>query len=49
MLGALAVVMCLVVNLTGGVASTGDRFVGGENYRLQFDNLAFYTSAVSAA
>ncbi len=50
LLGALAVVACLLVNLTRGVAPTGDGFVAGNSrWLLRFHNLAFYTSAVVAA
>ena len=48
-LGVLAVVTCLLVNLTRGVALTKDRSVRGKSHWLRLHNLAFYTSAVVAA
>ena len=49
LLGALAVVTCLLVNLSRGVASTREGLVGGKNRWLRFHNLKFYASAVCAA
>ena len=49
-LGVLTVVICLLVNLTRGVALSGDGSVREKSrWLLRFDNLAFYTSAFVAA
>ena len=48
LLVVLAFAICLVINFTRAVASTGDGFVGGKNRWLRFHNLAPYASAVGA-
>ena len=50
LLGALAVVTCLLVSLSRGVGSPKDGIVGSRNRRLlRFDNLTFYASGIVAA